>query len=233
MAANRGDGLHRVRGAWLRAGCFGLLLAVTMPATSAFADEHEEADEAAEEAHGDGHHGGPIHLRDVLTNPEFGAAAINFVLLLIILVRFGKRPVASFLGDRRRIMERSMNEAAEHKAKAEKLHKEYSDRLAQLDRELQKLRDDIARSAQEDKQRIVADAEETAQRLRSETEALIDQHRKALTADVRRDVVEAAAAAAEQVLRGQLTPGDQQRLADVYVQRVGSTGAAKPTGGNP
>ncbi len=213
-------------------GCgLALVLAALAPA-GASADEQEVAEEAAEEAHGEGgHHGGPIHLRDVLRNPEFGAAAINFVLLVILLVRFGKRPIGNFLTDRRRVMERSINEAAEAKAKAEAIHQEYTARLAQLDSELKKLRDDIARSAEEDKKQIIADAEETARRLRGETEALIDQHRKALVADVRREVVDAAVAAAEQALRGAVTPGDQQRLADVYAQRVASTGG-KRTGGN-
>ena len=227
--AGQGD-LSRFGRTFSKAGWLALFLVAIAP-SAAFADEQEVAEEAAEESHGEGHHGGPMHLRDIVTNPEFGAAAINFVLLLILLRRFGQRPIASFLGDRRRIMERSMNEAAEAKAKAEAVHKEYTARLAQLDTELKKLRDDIARSAEEDKQQIIADAEETARRLRGETEALIDQHRKALTADVRREVVEAAVAAAEQALRGAVTPGDQQRLADVYAQRVAST-AGKRTGGN-
>lgn len=214
----------------VRSSSLAILLAAAAPAVAS-ADEVEVAEEAAEEAHGNGHHGGPIHLRDILTNPEFGAAAINFVLLVILLVRFGKRPIGNFLGDRRRVMERSINEAAEAKAKAEAVHEEYTARLAQLDTELEQLRADIARSAEEDKKQIIADAEETARRLRGETEALIDQHRKALTADVRREVVDAAVAAAEQALRGAVTPGDQQRLADVYAQRVASTGG-KRTGGN-
>jgi F-type H+-transporting ATPase subunit b len=216
----------------VRVGWLALSLCAASPAALALADEPEGVEEAEEEAPGGGHHGGPIHLRDILKNPEFGAAAINFVLLLILLRRFGKRPISSFLGDRRRVMERHMNEAAEHKAKAEALHKEYSERLAQLDRELQQLRDDIARSAEDDKKAIAADAEETARRLRAETESLIDQHRKALTADVRREVVESAVAAAEQVLRSAITPGDQQRLADVYAQKVGTTGG-KRTEGSP
>jgi F-type H+-transporting ATPase subunit b len=228
--AGQGD-LSRFGRAFVQAGWLALFLAAAAAAPAVvLADEHEAAEEAGEEAHGEGHHGGPLHFRDVLT-PEFGAAAINFALLVILLVRFGKRPVGSFLGDRRRIMERSMNEAAEAKAKAEAVHKEYTARLAQLDTELKKLRDDIARSAEEDKKQIIADAEETARRLRGETEALIDQHRKGLTADVRREVVEAAVAAAEQALRGAVTPGDQQRLADVYAQRVATTGG-KRTGGN-
>jgi F-type H+-transporting ATPase subunit b len=188
-----------------------------VPAAPAFAQqEGEEEAEAAVEEEEHGEHGhGPFYRQTT-----FWAAVINFTLLLFVLRRLARRPVTTYLRDRRLIMERTMNEAAAMRAKAEALHKEYTDRLAQLDKELQKLREDIARAAEDDKKQIVADTEETARRLRSETEGLIDQHAKALAASVRRDVVEAATSAAEQILRGSLSDGDQQRLADAFKQNL-------------
>ncbi len=179
---------------------------------------------AAEEAE----HHGPLRASEVFASPQFWAAALNFVLLLYVLRRLGARPLAAFLQNRRSEMERSMNEAAEMKQKAEAKYNEYKDRLAQLDQELSKLRSDIARSAEEDKQRIVAEAEENAQRLKRETESLIEQYAKALGKDVRSEVVEAAVAAAEKLLREALTAADQQRLADGFKQGLGGAAA----GGN-
>jgi F-type H+-transporting ATPase subunit b len=117
-------------------------------------------------------------------------------------------------------MERSMNEAAEMKQKAEARFKEYSDRLAQLDTELGKLKSDIAAAAEADKKQIVAEAEENARRLKRETESLIEQYSKQLSANVRREVVEAALVAAEQRLRAAITDTDQERLADGFKRRL-------------
>lgn len=207
----------------LRVSLFAVALAAGAPAGLAAAeDEVDDVAEAAEaEAeHDEGHGHGPFYKETT-----FWAAVINFTLLLLVLRRLGKKPIADFLQDRRRGMERSMTEAAEMRAKAEALHKEYSERLAQLDKDLQKLRDDIARAAEDDKKQIVADAEENARRLRQETEGLIEQHAKALQAGVRREVVEAATHAAEQILRGSLTESDQQRLAEGYKTELAGSNA--------
>jgi F-type H+-transporting ATPase subunit b len=214
----------------LRGGAMSGLLVVALsaalPVDRAAADEPDEvAAEVEHEAEGSEEHGDHAH-GPFYTHTTFWAAVINFALLLFVLRKLGSKPLAEFLQERRRVMERSMTEAAELRAKAEALQTEYSARLAQLDADLQKLRDDIARAAEEDKARIVADAEETARRLRRETEGLIEQHAKALSLSVRRDVVEAATSAAEQILRGSLTDGDQQRLADGFKQGLAS-GAAK------
>jgi F-type H+-transporting ATPase subunit b len=193
-----------------------LALSALAPAGQAAADEaHEVAAEAEHEAEGSEEHADHAH-GPFYTHTTFWAAVLNFALLLLVLRKLGSKPLAEFLQDRRRVMERSMAEAAEMRARAEALQKEYTARLAQLDADLQKLREDIARAAEEDKARIVADTEETTRRLRRETEGVIEQHAKALSLSVRRDVVEAATAAAEQILRGSLTESDQQRLADGF-----------------
>jgi F-type H+-transporting ATPase subunit b len=205
--------IRRFRGTTL-----AFAICATAPAGVAFAEEEEHAvaeeAEAEAEGHDDGHHG-PFYK-----TATFWAAVINFSLLLLVLRRLASKPLANYLADRRCVMERSIQEAAEMRKKAEALHQEYSARLAQLDTELKKLREDIARAAKEDEARIVADAEETARRLRKETESLIDQHAKALTAGIRRDVVEAAVSSAEQILRSALGDNDQQRLADGFKQNV-------------
>jgi F-type H+-transporting ATPase subunit b len=184
-------------------------------------DEHEDAAAAGEEGdHDGGHHGGPIHLKDVFGSTEFWGAVINFTLLVLLLRRLGGKPLRSFLVNRRREMEREMSIAAEMKAKAEAKYQEYSQRLAQLDQELAKMRRDIEAGAQEDKQRILAEADETSRRLRRETESLIDQHSKALSASIRREMVGAAMAQAERLLRDSITEADQQRLAQSFVREV-------------
>lgn len=190
------------------------LCAATAPAALVAAQEYEAEEQVAEEVDAEHHHGA------FYTTTEFWAAVINFSLLLLVLRKLAAKPLSNYLVDRRRLMERTMTEAAEMRKKAEALHQEYTARLAQLDAELGKLRQDIARAAEDDKKQIVADAEETARRLRRETESLIEQHAQKLSAGVRREVVEASVNAAEQILRSALNPSDQQRLADVFKQEI-------------
>ena len=196
-------------------------------------DDEAAGEAAAEEGHAAGHHGGPLNFADVLHNPELWTAALNFTLLLVLLRRFGKAPLRDFLVGRRKQMEQAINEAAEAKRAAEKKLEEYNGRLAQLDSELAKLRADLVAAGEEDKKRIVAEAEETAHRTKRETEALVDQHAKQLLTDVRHEMVEAAVAAAESLVRQKLAPADQERLADAYKQRIASQPSKARSGGLP
>jgi F0F1-type ATP synthase membrane subunit b/b' len=128
-------------------------------------------------------------------------------------------------------MEASINEAAEIKAKAEAKHQEYTARLATLDAELAKLKSDLENAAAADSKRITAEAQEAAARAKVETQSLIEQHAQALANEVRREVVEAAVLAAQQVIAGSVNSDDQQKLADGFRQRIETlaTKAGRPS----
>jgi F-type H+-transporting ATPase subunit b len=207
----------------LRALFLALALLLSAAPVAHVAAEDEKAAHASEHEHA-----GPMHLGDVFRaeNTSFWGAVINFSLLVFLLRRFGKKPLREFLTSRRREMEQAIAEATAAKQKADARFNEYTERLKTLDHELDKLRADIERSAAEDKQRIMAEAQETTRRLRRDTESLIEQHARTLTATVRDEMVEAAVAAAETLLRQALTEADQQRLAQGFNQEVKATRGA-------
>ena len=217
---------------WFSALAFAGVLLTAVPAVRAEgSDVEHEAEEELEGEHGGGHHGGPLHLDHIIHNPEFWTAVLNFTLLMIVLVKFGRQPIHGFLGKRRSDMERAINEAAQAKSAAEAKLAEYQTRLGQLDNEMAKLKADLTASAEEDKKRIVAEAEEAARRMKTETDALIDQHAKALSAQVRRELVDGAIATAEKLLREKITAADQQQLADAFRSQVGTAAKGTTVGG--
>lgn len=176
----------------------------------------------AEGEHG-GEHGGRLHLIDILAGEDsvhFWGAVLNWLLLVVILVVFARKPVRAFLGARRSVMEDAIREASAAKAQAQARYDEYTARLAQLDQELARLRADIERAAEEDRKHILQEAQHASARLKSDTETLVRQHAEALERQVRGEVVTAAVAAAERVLRESIQPTDQQRLADAYREDV-------------
>jgi F-type H+-transporting ATPase subunit b len=182
-------------------------------------------------AEGDGGHAdhGPLTIQTILHDTHFWAAVLNFVLLLLVLRKLGGKGISEFLKTRRATMEASINEAAEIKAKAEAKHQEYTARLATLDAEMAKLKTDLEAAAAAESKRIAAEAEEAAKRARVETDSLIEQHAQTLAAEVRREIVEAAVLAAQQVVAQSVNPGDQQKLADGFRQRI-ETLASKSRG---
>lgn len=192
-------------------------------------EAHVDAEEAAEEAHlreDDAHedveHGahGHVTLGTVFSSIEFWGAVVNFGLLVFVLVLLGRKPLGNFLVGRRKGIEEGLAEAARLREAAQKRYEEYTDRLEKLDREIAEIRKEMIAAGEAERDRIVADAEAKAARMRREAEFLIEQQMKQLRVDLTREAVDAAVTAAEEVLRKGTSAGDQQRLAQQYVERL-------------
>jgi len=218
--------------------CLAAMLSIASSApftVHADGGEHAEQHEAGhDEGHGSaehaGHHGGDLTLNEIVAGEEsqqFWGAILNFALLVFVLRLLLKAPLSKFLGDRKNAIERGISEAAEAKRAAEAVHQTYTERLKTLDAELAKLRKDVADAAERDRARIVSEANSTVARLKSETQALIDRQAEQLESHIRREVVAAAAAAAEKAVREQSTPEDHVRLAEAFVRELSKVGNGK------
>jgi len=168
----------------------------------------------------EGHSADFVH---VLHSFEFWALVVNFVLLVIVLVRMGRQPLLAFLQTRRDAIQTSLTEAERIKAEAEAKHRQYSERLNQLDKELASLRADMIKAGEQERDRIVAEAEVKAARLRHDAEFVIEQKLKQLRIDLTKEAVEVAINAAEALIRQQATPADQQRLAQEYLVHLANS----------
>jgi len=211
---------------------FALLLAAAAP-LSAHADQHAPTPTAHEDdveqhsSHG-GHHRMTLH--DVFythgpdgeekPNWEFWGSVVNFLLLVYLIRRMAKAPLSRFLSGRREGIEKGILEAADVKRAAEEAFNTYTERMKSLDSELAKLRKEVTEASERDRARIVAEANDTVARLKAETETLIQRQTEQLEVQIRREVVTAAAAAAEKAVRELTTLEDQQRLADAFTREL-------------
>jgi F-type H+-transporting ATPase subunit b len=207
---------------------WALALLITFSALPAFAQEHEDdaheiaphdghqepgADDPGAQ-HAAGHH--EVHVDWKL----FGFSIINFLIWLAIIVVLLRKPLVSFLQNRRVVIVEGLEESKRLKDAAEAKFADYSERLAHLDEELAKLRKEMIQAGEAERDRIIAEAESKAARMRRDAQFLIDQQMKQLRVDLTREAIEAAVAAAEDMLRKEAAGGDQQRLADDYLKRL-------------
>lgn len=179
--------------------------------------EHGAAEhgEHGEEGHGAGAHG---EGHDASINMlELSGSFVNFGIWLALLVLMLRKPLSEFLRNRRASVVEGMEEAKRVKEEAEAKHREYSERIENLDAELERLRDEMRRAGQEERERIVAAANDKAAKMREEARFLVDQQMKQLRVDLTREAVEAAVATAEALLTKQTSAADQERLANDYL----------------
>ncbi|NOY91801.1 MAG: ATP synthase F0 subunit B [Deltaproteobacteria bacterium] len=169
------------------------------------------------------HHGDTLTIWQILTSPVFMASVLNFLVLVTLLYVMGRKPIASFLTERRRQVEEGLKQAAALKAEAEKKLAEYTERLESLDEEMAAIRADLIKAGEAERSRIVAEAEKKAARMRTETRFLIEQRMKQVERELRQEAVDASIAAAQSVLEDKTTETDRQRLAQGYLQSLSKT----------
>jgi len=149
--------------------------------------------------------------------PPYLAALLNFAVLAIIYVGFGRKPIAAALKARREEVSKQIEDAQKIKHEAEARSAQYASKLKDLDTELTTTKQTLAAAGAGEKARIVREAEEKAVRMEKDAQFLLEQERKQLQLDLQREAVQAGLLAAEQVLRTKLTMADQERVAEEFL----------------
>jgi F-type H+-transporting ATPase subunit b len=155
--------------------------------------------------------------------PPLGASFVNFAIWAAILYFGLRRPLSEFLQQRRALVVEGIEEAARVKAEAERKHKEYDERIKNMDAELERLRDELRKSGFEERDRIVADAAKRGEKMRAEAQFLIEQQLKQLREDLTKEAIDAAIRTAEGILRQGTSAADQERLANEYLGTLRSS----------
>jgi F0F1-type ATP synthase membrane subunit b/b' len=153
--------------------------------------------------------------------PPFIAMLINFGILAAGYYFLGRKPVAAGLQARRDTISKEIEEAQKMKREAEERAKTYQRKLEKLEEELQIARESLVRAGEAESERIVREAETKAERMRKDAGFLVEQELKKLRGELWRDTVDAAVAAAEELLKRRVTPADQERLAEDYLADLG------------
>jgi F-type H+-transporting ATPase subunit b len=153
--------------------------------------------------------------------PPYIAMLINFGILAAGYYLLGKQPIANALQARRDGIAKEIEEAQRMRQEAEARAKVYQAKLETLEEEVRTAREGLIRAGEAERDRIVGDAEAKAERMRKDAEFLVAQELKQIRQDLLKDTVEAAVAAAEELLHKRVTPADQERLAEDYLADLG------------
>jgi F-type H+-transporting ATPase subunit b len=158
--------------------------------------------------------------------PPFIAMVVNFAILAAGFYLFGRKPVASALQSRRDTIAKEIEEAEKMRREAEARAKTYQAKLESLEAEVKTAREALVRAGEAERDRIVSEAEAKAERAHKDALFLVDQELKQVRQDLWRDTLDAAIAAAEEILRRGVTEADQERMAEDYLADLGG----KPRG---
>lgn len=192
-------------------------------AGSAIVDDHA-AEEAVVHGEAEAGHGDP-HAYDSLSPAklkDLGFRVMNFIVLLIILVKFGAKPIAESLGSRRKQIREELEDLEAKKVKAEQDYKEFTAKLESVEKEVDTIVEKAVAQAEVEKTRILEAAEQSAADIKRSAASAIANEITAAKLDLKVSTTEQAAVMAEEIIVKNLTADDQVKIIENYLDKVGA-----------
>lgn len=145
----------------------------------------------------------------------------NFLIFAFIIARYALPPVRAFLQSRRAEVLATVEESAAKKHQAEVFVAEYRGRLANLDKEIAALQASLRDDGERAKEKLLDEALRLAAKIQEDARFLADQEVKMARQKVREEMAGRAEAAARELVQRNLSPADQGRLVDDFIQHIG------------
>jgi F-type H+-transporting ATPase subunit b len=151
---------------------------------------------------------------------EIAKQAINFAILVGVLVYFLRKPLSSFLKERAELMRKSIDDAANARAEAARRLEAVDARMAKLSDEIAALnaRMDAEAAAEANSLRETVSGE--IERIRKQAEFTGEQEVKKARAELQQEASALCAKAAEELVRKSLSPEDQARLVKENIEKI-------------
>ncbi len=187
--------------------------------------EHEEQLAAEHNAEVEGAVHGGEHKAPMITAEKLKDLfwrTVNFIALVVILVKFLAKPISSGLSGRRRQIKEELVDLQEKRDEAERSYKEFVSRLAGMEKEMDTIVEKAIAQAGIEKTRILEEAERAAEDIKRQAEAAVQAELVDAKRTLRNEVAEQAAAMAEELIVKNLTAEDQVAITEQYLERVGA-----------
>lgn len=153
--------------------------------------------------------------------PPFLASLINFGIVAFILYRFGRKPLAEALVKRKQTIMADIDTATKLKEAAEARLDEYEEKIENMEEKLEEVRAEYKAQAEIEKKHLLTEAEERRARMRRDAEFRIEQELKAARAELLREAVVNAVAAAEELVQKQIAAKDLDKMSTDYLASIG------------
>lgn len=145
---------------------------------------------------------------------------MNFIVLAAALFFFLRKPIAQALRGRIQGIQDQLDDLEVKKKQAEAELAEYNEKLAQLEKEADRIVADYITQGKEAKARILKEAEAAAQKIEDQAMRNIAHEFEQAREKLQTEVLEKALIKAESLIQRNVTDDDQDRLVDEYISKV-------------
>jgi F-type H+-transporting ATPase subunit b len=166
----------------------------------------------AAEAEGGGHH----HLNWT----DFLFRTMAFVIVVGILVKLLKKPIANFLSSRREEIQRLLAELEAKTSEAKAEHAQAKAKLVSLEEETKRIVEELIAEGEAEKKKIIEAAHREAEYIQQQSQIAIQQELQAARDSLKDEVAELSVAAAHDLIQKKIKAEDQQRLVSEFMTKV-------------
>jgi len=145
---------------------------------------------------------------------------MNFAVLVVVLIVVLRKPLSQALSSRIKTIKEQLDDLEAQKADAEKQLADYNDKLAQLEKEAEKIVEDYVRQGNEARARILKEAEASAAKLQDQARRNIEHEFKQAKLELQKEIFEKSLVKAEEIIKSKISDDDQDRIVDEYLKKV-------------
>lgn len=157
---------------------------------------------------------------------------INFAIFLGLLIYFARKPLAKLAQDKRLKFDAALAEAKAAHVAAEEKSKGLSQKLASLDRDVQRIREQTKHDAEKESERLIASAHELAKNLESEAVRVAQGELVKSREGLRQEIVDAVKKTIIERVTHDLTPDKQRDLIHKQMELLQSLASNTKSAGN-
>lgn len=189
----------------------------------AVAAEHGEAAAGHGEAtagHGEAAtHGGSLSKAKLM---DLFWRVLNFAVLVVILVKFGAKPIANGLSGRQKAITEEIQGLEARRDAAEASYKEFTAKLASVEKDIDGIVEKAVAQAEIEKAKIIDNAEKAAADIQRSAEMAIQNEITIARRNLKNEIADGAAVMAEELIVKNLTDDDQVKIIEGYLSKVGA-----------
>lgn len=152
---------------------------------------------------------------------EEGFKFLNLLIVVAILYKVAAKPLVQFFQDRRDGIRMALADAKAARAEAEKQLEEQRSKVADLETELDRIRETGERERGEIRSRMEAEQKAQADRLLEQTRGAIELETSKARAELQSHAAELAMGLAEEMLKKNIGAEDQGRFVSAYLVKIG------------
>ena len=157
---------------------------------------------------------------------DFVWKVVNVVVLVAIIYKFAKKPVAAALGSSAESAKKVLDDARDAEERISTDLSEMNSKIAGLEKEAIEMVAAAKKDAEDAKARIVEEGKLEIQRMKEQASFALKQEQRKAEDDLRRWIAEESVKLAEGTLKKKMNQNDQNQLVNKFVDQLNQTKGA-------